>query len=243
MKPLKKTASIMISLAVGSVLGLTITTTTAFADGQRHYKQNKHQSSHGSSNRRVEYYKVVKIDRHKKHRKEYSSGYHRQEGKRYRKKVTYYNVGESRYHRHSAYEKPARSSGYNFGGVTGGRIIGALLGGAAGTQFGKGRGRVVAVVGGAIIGAVIGGEVGRSMQQSDHNQANRILEQSPTGQAIRWNNPDTGRGYKMTPTRTYRDSTNRPCRDYTSWVFVDGYEEKVTGRACRMSSGRWKILS
>jgi len=119
---------------------------------------------------------------------------------------------------------------------TGGLIIGALLGAATGSQFGKGNGRVVAV----LTGAVIGGNVGQSMDRQDHAKVQKALETSRTGRSVVWNNPDNGTQYTVTPTRTYRTAANGDCRDYDAWVFIDGYERKVKGTACRKPDGTWQ---
>lgn len=123
---------------------------------------------------------------------------------------------------------------------TGGLIIGALLGAATGSQFGKGNGRVVAVLTGTVLGAVIGGNVGQSMDRQDHSKVQKALETSRTGRSVVWNNPDNGNQYTVTPTRTYRTAANGDCRDYDAWVFIDGYERKVKGTACRKPDGTWQ---
>ena len=118
-------------------------------------------------------------------------------------------------------------------------MIGGILGAATGTQFGKGRGRVVAVLGGAILGAVLGNEVSKSIKENDRRHAQSTLETVPTGQTVAWRNPDTGARYNITPTVTYQKPNGRHCREYTTWVFIDGYEEKATGTACRTPDGAW----
>ncbi len=229
---------VIVSASILSSALLSVSATTAYAD-KRHWSK-----SHGQKVIRVKeveriiYYKVSKP----KHRKSY---------KKHRKNVTYVRYIERperrsrkrvQYHV-PRYQPTSTIPSISFDKVFGGRIIGALLGGAAGIQIGKGNGRTVAIIGGAIVGAVIGGEVGRSMQTSDQNQATQVLENVPTGQTVTWHNPDTGRDFEMTPTKTYKTSSNLPCREYSTWVFVDGFEEEVTGRACRTSDGRWKMLS
>ena len=140
------------------------------------------------------------------------------------------------------YYRPRRhrhGSDVSISPTLGGAIIGGLLGGLGGSQIGKGSGRTAAIIGGVAAGAVIGGSIGRSMEQSDRAQVQRTLETARTGQTIIWNNPDTGNRYEVTPTRTYR-TAGRDCREYTSWVFLGGYEEQVKGTACRMPDGTWQ---
>ena len=106
--------------------------------------------------------------------------------------------------------------------------------------IGKGSGRTAAIVGGVAAGAVLGGYVGNSMEASDEARVQHTLETGRTGKTVIWQNPDTGNRYEVTPTRTYRTADNRDCREYKTWVFVDGYEEQVTGTACRLPNGTWQ---
>lgn len=141
------------------------------------------------------------------------------------------------YHRHY-------SRGYGGGGLdksTGGTIVGAILGAAVGSQFGSGSGQTAAIAGGAVIGGIVGHEIGRGMEEADRARVQSTLERTPTGQTVAWQNPDTGNQYAVTPTRTYRSAGNRDCREYNTWVFIDGYEEEVKGTACRMPDGRWQM--
>ncbi|MBO6783359.1 MAG: glycine zipper 2TM domain-containing protein [Alphaproteobacteria bacterium] len=145
--------------------------------------------------------------------------------------------------RHVHRHREVHNHSYNFGSVdksTGGTIIGALLGAAVGTQIGKGSGNTAAILGGAAIGGILGHEIGQSMEEADRRQVHNALERAPTGQTVAWRNPDTGSQYAVTPTRTYRSAANLDCREYKTWVFIDGYEEEVTGTACRSSDGRWQ---
>jgi len=131
------------------------------------------------------------------------------------------------------------TSGTGISNETGGRLIGAVLGAVVGSQFGKGKGKLVAVAGGTLVGALIGGEIGSRMDANDRARSQQVLESVPTGKTVNWVNPDTGASYEMTPTNTYRDANNVDCRDYTTWVFIDGYEEQVHGTACRAADGTW----
>ena len=74
----------------------------------------------------------------------------------------------------------------------------------------------------------------------ESDQVQKALETSRTGHAVNWNNPDNGNQYTVTPTRTYRTARNGDCRDYDAWVFIGGYERKVTGMACRKPDGTWQ---
>ncbi len=141
-------------------------------------------------------------------------------------------------HNHSSHRHVNRTE-LGVSSTLGGAIIGALLGGLGGSQIGSGSGRTAAIVGGIAAGAVIGGSVGSSMESNDEARVQNTLETGRTGDTVIWRNQDTGNRYEVTPTRTYR-TAGRDCREYTSWVFLGGYEEQVTGTACRMPDGSWQ---
>lgn len=122
-------------------------------------------------------------------------------------------------------------------------IIGSVLGGAAGYQFGKGKGKRVATVLGAIAGGMIGGNVGRGLDQQDQRRVNQTLETAPRNQKVAWNNTNTNTNYEFTPvTEKYQGNVNgqaTQCRDYVMDAWIDGRMQQVNGRACKNNSGQW----
>lgn len=122
-----------------------------------------------------------------------------------------------------------------------GMIVGGLLGGVLGHQVGAGRGQTAATALGTLIGASIGGSVGRSMDEVDRMKVGATLETTRTGVTSRWENPDTGHEYAVTPTKTY-ETTEGPCREYTMDAVIGGKTEQVYGTACRQPDGSWKIV-
>ncbi len=90
-----------------------------------------------------------------------------------------------------------------------------------------------------LIGAIIGGGLGGSMDRNDQFRVNQALETSPTGAPIVWRNAETGGAYTVTPTKTYQVANNSYCREFTTWGFIGGYEEKIYGTACRQPDGSW----
>lgn len=82
-----------------------------------------------------------------------------------------------------------------------------------------------------------------SMQQdqSAMEQAlNKALEVNVSGNALTWQNPDSGRSAAFTPVRTYQDKTGQFCREYRKDVSVEGQTQTTYGLACRDQSGTWK---
>ncbi len=122
---------------------------------------------------------------------------------------------------------------------TGGAVLGGAAGGALGSQVGDGKGRTAAIIGGTLLGALLGGAVGRSMDTTDRLQAQRALENSPSGEPVKWYNPDNNAQYEVTPTRTYYRG-EQPCREFTTVAVIDGKRETVYGTACRQSDGTWQ---
>jgi len=122
-------------------------------------------------------------------------------------------------------------------------IIGSVLGGVAGAQFGKGKGRTAATVLGAIAGGMIGGNVGRGLDQQDQQRVNQSLETTPRNQKVAWNNPNTQTNYEFTPvTEKYQGHVNgqaTQCRNYVMDAWIDGRMQQVNGKACKNSSGQW----
>lgn len=119
-----------------------------------------------------------------------------------------------------------------------GTLVGAGSGAFIGSQIGGGTGQLAAVAIGALLGGYIGGSIGQDMDELDQYKTQQVLEISPTGSTVAWNNPDTNIDYSVTPTRTY-ESASGPCRDYTTEAVIEGRAEIVHGTACRGSDGSW----
>lgn len=147
----------------------------------------------------------------------------------------------------------AYGGGYGSGGgmgitkQTGGAVLGGVGGAVAGSQFGKGKGQLAMTAVGTLLGAFIGSEVGASLDRADHTYANqasqRAFETAPSGQAITWNNPDSGHYGSVTPMRTYEQAPGQYCREYQQTVTVGGERQSSYGTACRMPDGSWKVVN
>ncbi|MBK1666953.1 hypothetical protein CKO28_02705 [Rhodovibrio sodomensis] len=126
-----------------------------------------------------------------------------------------------------------------------GTVLGALGGGAAGAQIGKGNGKLVATGAGAVIGALIGNQVGLSLDRVDEMHAQRstqhALERNRAGHATMWRNPDSGAQGSVRPVRTYQRASGQYCREFQHTVQIDGKVAQAYGTACRQPDGRWRI--
>ncbi len=124
-----------------------------------------------------------------------------------------------------------------------GSVLGGAVGGVLGSNIGKGSGQTVAIIGGTILRVLVGGSIGRTMDQVDQNCVGQIMEHSPTGRAVEWQNPDTGVSYEVVPTQTRQDTQGRYCREYQTTATVGGRTQQVFGTACRQPDGSWQIIS
>ncbi|MCW8861977.1 MAG: RT0821/Lpp0805 family surface protein [Rhodospirillales bacterium] len=128
-----------------------------------------------------------------------------------------------------------------------GTLLGAAAGALLGAQVGEGRGRLVGVAVGTLAGAYLGNQIGRTMDDVDRNKMQQTtqgaLENNRNGASSSWSNPDTGHSGTVTPVRTYEASADRPCREYTQTVTIDGRTEQVVGTACREPDGTWRIVN
>jgi surface antigen len=114
-----------------------------------------------------------------------------------------------------------------------GVLTGGAIGGAVGSLFGGGSGKIVAAIGGAI---------GKSMDDVDRMKMMQALDQSRTGHSIYWRNPDSGYEYSVRPTKTYYRG-DQPCRDFTTTAIIGAKRETIYGHACRKADGTWKVVN
>lgn len=119
-----------------------------------------------------------------------------------------------------------------------------------GNQFGSGSGRTAATIGGALLGAIAGNAIARDACRDERADAYYYqqtyydaFDRPDYGRRYEWRNRYTGNYGYVTPRRAFRDSRGE-CREFTQEVYVDDYHsEVVTGVACRMPDGRWRIVS
>ena len=126
-----------------------------------------------------------------------------------------------------------------------GSASGAIIGGVLGAQVGGGSGRLVATGVGTLLGALVGNSIGRSLDKADlayAQQANYQAHSAPIGEAITWNNPESGNSGSITPVRDGADTAGRYCREYQQTIYVGGQQETGYGIACRQDDGTWQIV-
>ncbi len=117
---------------------------------------------------------------------------------------------------------------------------GALLGAAV---AGGGTGNRLA---GAAVGGLLGGlSATASAPRSTTRNKRRAyeaqmdaLERGPSGAAVSWKNPDSGRYGTIVPGPSYQES-GRNCRQFTHTIYIDGRPQTARGTACRNPDGTW----
>lgn len=128
-----------------------------------------------------------------------------------------------------------------------GALLGAAIGGLAGSQIGDGRGNKAAIAVGAILGAMAGSAIGRQLDEADLQkmaQTTRTsLRQDPVGTSRTWQSDQNNISGTVTPLRDYKNTDGTVCRDYRQTVTMDGQTQEQIGTACRQMDGSWSLNS
>ncbi len=124
--------------------------------------------------------------------------------------------------------------------------IGAVAGGLAGSQMGKGSGRLWATGAGVLLGALLGSEIGSSLDNADRaamGQAQSRAYSAPIGEKISWNNPNSGNNGTIVAVRDGTSSNGRYCREYQQTIVVGGKSQNGYGTACQQPDGSWEVVN
>jgi len=127
-----------------------------------------------------------------------------------------------------------------------GTVVGALTGGALAYGLGQdSSNKELWTVLGIGLGAMIGQNIGQQLDERDRmlmgQTFNHTMEKAPINSVGKWENPDSGHGGSVTPTKTYTTTEGTPCREFTQTVAIGGQTEQAYGTACRQADGSWKI--
>ena len=92
---------------------------------------------------------------------------------------------------------------------------------------------------------MVGQSIGQQLDERDQYLMAQTfefaMEKAPTNEMAQWENPDSGAGGTVTPTKTFSTTEGTPCREFTSTVSIGGQSEQAYGTACRQADGSWKI--
>lgn len=127
-----------------------------------------------------------------------------------------------------------------------GTLLGAGAGAVAGSAVTHGKGKIWGGVIGGLLGAGIGHEIGASLDRADmtyYSRAQqRALETAPAGQALPWQNPQSGHSGVIVPQAPYQSSNGQYCREFQNQITVGGKTASGYGTACRQPDGSWQIV-
>lgn len=124
-----------------------------------------------------------------------------------------------------------------------GAVMGGVVGGIIGNKTASRENKTIGTIAGALIGVVLGKELGRRMDKADAQCTSQVLERARDGQAVVWDNPETGHHYSVTPYQTYQQDDGSYCRKYTTTVKDGSNEKRYKETACRSESGMWERKS
>ena len=112
-----------------------------------------------------------------------------------------------------------------------GTVIGGLLGGILGNRVDDGGAGGTLI--GALVGAAVGRMIGQYMDEADKKRLAETINETPTGQTVRWHNDDNNRDFEVTPTSDVYAKGEQQCRRFDQVVYVDGNREVMEGVACK----------
>lgn len=100
--------------------------------------------------------------------------------------------------------------------------------------------------GGVLLTAFSGGVIGGLLDTMDKRYAAeafvKAIQNSRTGETIRWNNPNSGHSGAYTPTLAYRTEGGVYCREFTQSISVAQDFKEASGTACRRDGEKWEIV-
>jgi len=145
-----------------------------------------------------------------------------------------------------------------------GLLVGGGLGALAGSQFGKGSGRIGATAGGAVLGALLGSAFSGGLYDTTpdyhakrryrhHGRRHHSYDAAPAYRAYAapaygsYAAPAYAPVYRPRPAPAYETAAddrypNDYCREYESIVTINGVPQRSHGVACYRPDGSWRIV-
>ena len=69
---------------------------------------------------------------------------------------------------------------------------------------------------------------------------NRVLEHSPSGQAVDWRSEQYDVSAQLIPIRTFKTANQGYCREFEEIVIINGEREERRGLSCRTGKENWE---
>jgi surface antigen len=128
----------------------------------------------------------------------------------------------------------------------GGTAIGAATGGLLGAAIAGPHDAFAGLVFGAVAGGLIGNAIGKDLDDADRARMREAQERAyraHMGEAVVWDNPNSGHSGSITPIRDGHTESGAYCREFQTVVTVGGQKQSAYGKACQQPDGSWKIVS
>lgn len=132
-----------------------------------------------------------------------------------------------------------------------GAITGGVIGAAAGSQVGSGKGKVLAVLVGAGAGAYVGSKIGGYLEERDKKKMSEATQKAAeTSQPQTFTNPDTGVQGKAEVVKTETQAVkvseqaveNRECKTIKQTIVTkDNREVQEDVTTCKGPNG-WEVV-
>ena len=87
--------------------------------------------------------------------------------------------------------------------------------------------------------AIVGGQVAKVMDRGDLQKLQDTFEYNKTKQTAAWTNTRSGVYFTVIPTKTFKSSANRDCREYMVSSKSKTANQTVYGVTCRDLNGLW----
>ena len=127
-----------------------------------------------------------------------------------------------------------------------GQIIGAALGGYAGSKIGTGTTKDISVILGGAAGYILGGKIIEILSKKERDEFNNVIENSlnysPDNSGESWKSKENQDiSGEVVPRNNYKIK-NKNCRDFKKVIRKnnDIFEEDST--ACRNKDGNWEVI-
>lgn len=130
-------------------------------------------------------------------------------------------------------------------GTAVGAQTGAIAGAVIGSQVGGSTGwRILGTIVGLAAGAIAGSVIGTILDREDREAADDAYDEAyfaPAGEAVEWENEESGNSGEVRAEGTSFMRDGRPCRTFEHSYVADGEVHSDEGVACQEPDGSWRL--